>query len=105
MAHLPYYKLRSNAISFLDQQQIDINNVHSFFPNLSVIDDMDLNNDYRSFKAYEKGAEYILYSNIYNISDGIYDTIHLKYDVVKEFKKNSIFVKVLRKKDTKIRTN
>lgn len=99
LAHLPYYKLRNNAISYIDQQQIDIKNVHSFFPNLSVIDDMDLNNDYRRFKPYKHGAEYILYSNIYNISDEIYDTIHEKYDLVKEYKSHSIFVHILKKKE------
>ena len=98
LAHLPYYKLRKKAIIFLDKQQIDFNTVHSFFPNLSVIDDMDLNNDYRYFRPYEKDAEYIMYSNIYNIDDDVYDTISENYYSIKEFKNKSIFVRVLRKK-------
>ncbi len=98
LCHLPYYKLRKQAIEYLDKQKIDINKVHSFFPNTAIIDEIDLNGDYRSFKDYTEDAKYILYSNIYNVSDEVYDTIINEYDIVKEFGNSVIFIRIYKRK-------
>ena len=42
LAHLPYYKLRNNAILYLDHNNINFNEVCSFFPNTSCINEIDL---------------------------------------------------------------
>ena len=98
LAHLPYFKLRKQAIYYLDKQKIDINEVHSFFPNTSIIDNIDLNEDYRNFSNYIKEAEYVLYSNVYNINDETYDTLKDKYDLIKEFKNLTVFIRIYKKK-------
>lgn len=98
LAHLPYYKLREQAIHYLDKQEIAINEVHTFFPNTPTIDDIDLNEDYRNFSNYSKDAGYVLYSNVYNIGDDTYDTLTDKYTLIKEFKNLTVFVRIYKKK-------
>ena len=98
LGHLPYYKLRKQAIKYLDEQGININKVHSFFPNTTIIDNIDLNEDYRNFKNYSKDCKYVLYSNIYNINDEIYDSITNEYVQIKEFKNKTVFIKIYKKK-------
>jgi hypothetical protein len=94
LAHLPYYKLRKDAIQYLDVQGIDINEVHSFFPNTFVIDEIELNEDYRRFKDFEKDAIYVLYSNIFNISDEHYNYLISEYELIREFKSSSIYIRL-----------
>jgi hypothetical protein len=98
LGHLPYYELRKQAIKYIDEQDIGINNVHSFFPNTAKIDDIDLNGDFRRFPNYCAGAEYVLYSNIYNIVDEDYDTLIAEYDLIKEFKKSTVYVRLYKRK-------
>lgn len=94
LAHLPYYKLRKQAVKYLDSKNINIKNVASFFPNTASTDAIELNGDKRTFKKYEAGSKYVLYSNIYNINDTVYDNLKNKYFLMKEFKKNRIFIKI-----------
>lgn len=98
LGHLPYYKLRKQAIQYIDKQEIDIEKVHSFFPNLPTIDAIDLNKDYRSFKQYNENAQYVLYSNVYNVSDEAYDALTSKYDPIKEFKHSTVYVIIYKKR-------
>ena len=97
LAHLPYYDLRKQAINYIEEQNIDFNRVQSFFPNTALIDNIDLNGDTRNFENYSKGAEYVFYSNAYNISDEIYDAITNDYKLVKEFKKSTVFIKIYKR--------
>lgn len=99
LAHLPYYKLRQQAIGYLDNQKINFKDVDSFFPNYYSIEDIDLNNDKRFFDNYTLGnnSEYIFYSNIFNVDDDVYDYIMINYTVVKEFKNNGVYILLLKK--------
>ena len=97
LAHLPYYSLRKQAIAYFDEQKIEINEVETFFPDSNIIDDIDLNNDLRKFRRFEGGDGYVLYSNIHNVSDEIYDHLMGEYKLVKEFKSRGIFFKILEK--------
>lgn len=98
LAHLPYYSLRKQAIQYLDDQKIEINEVQTFFPDSNIMDDIDLNGDFRKFKKFEGDNGYVLYSNIHNVSDEIYNTLMAEYDLVKEFKSNSVFFRIYNKK-------
>ncbi len=102
LAHLPYYDLRKQAIQYLDTENIDINEVVTFFPNRAPIDNIDLNGDQRNFKSYKEKSEYVLYSNIYNIRDDIYDRLRNEYNLIKEFKSKSIFIKIYKIKATNL---
>lgn len=99
LAHLPYYKLRHQAIDYLDKEHIDFEQVQSFFPNLASIDQIDLNGDYRSFHYYEGKRKYIFYSNIFNVTDQEYDEIHNKanYKCIKHFESQQVFIDIFEK--------
>lgn len=98
IAHLPYYELRKNAIAYLDKNGIEINNVASFFPNLARFKYIDLTDDTRSFQRFEYLHEYVLYSNVYNISDEHLQRINQDYELVKEFTKHRVYIKIYTKK-------
>lgn len=99
LAHLPYYKLRQETLSYLDSNKIDFKDVDTFFPNYYSLDDIDLNNDKRYFDNYtiENKSKYILYSNIFNVDDNVYDFMMKHYTSIKEFKKNGVVFMVLKR--------
>ena len=99
LAHLPYYKLRLQAIDYLDNEKIDFKDVDSFFPNYYSLEDIDLSNDKRLFNNYTIGnnSKYIFYSNIFNVDDEVYDYMMANYIAVKEFKKNGVYILLMKK--------
>lgn len=99
LAHLPYYKLRHEAISYLNVHKINFKDVDTFFPNYYSLDDIDLNNDKRYFDNYNiaNGSKYILYSNIFNVDDDVYDYMMTHYTPIKEFKKNGVYFIVFKR--------
>ena len=97
LAHLPYFKLRHQAIQYLDQEKINFKEVTTFFPNVAVIDFIDLNNDSRNFNAYDGKSKYVFYSNLFNIDDETYDKLTSKYQIIKQFKNQGIYVLIFKK--------
>ena len=100
LAYLPHNKLRHQAIQYLDDENINFDQVSSFFPNANTLDDIDLNGDMRSFKKFTPGAEYVLYSNVYNISDEVYASLLEDYELVKEFREWRVYVHIYKIKET-----
>ena len=94
LAHHPYYELRKKAIAYLDQQQVDFNEVATFFPNTAAFSAIDLSDDERNFDTYSENAKYVFYSNIYNIDDPTYDKLLAEYEVVKTFSNNGIYITI-----------
>ena len=99
LAHLPYYKIRQQAIEYMDGQNIDIQNVQSFFPNTPVIDDIDLNHDFRRFMDFKNDRDFVFYSNVFNINDEDFNIIKSQYLIIKQFKKGPLHVDICRKKE------
>jgi hypothetical protein len=99
LAHHPYYALRTEAISYLDNQKIDFNKVQSFFPNTATLDRIDLNDDHRNLDTFDGTGDYIFYSNIYNCDDPTYDLImdKSKYTMLKRFENNGVFINIHQK--------
>ena len=97
LAHLPYYKLRSEAMTYLDSQRIDFKDVTSFFPNVASIDYIDLNNDQRNFDNFDSNSKYVFYSNIFNIDDATYYEI-TTYEVLKRFESKGVFITIYKKR-------
>ena len=99
LAHLPYYDLRHQAIAYLDKKQIDFKEVHSFFPNVASINQIDLNGDPRNFDNYDGKSNYVFYSNIYNITDKEYDEIHNLeyYKSIQHFENKGVFITIYKK--------
>ncbi len=94
LAHLPYYKLRDRAIEYLENKDIDFSETQSFFPNNSLIDYFDLNNDYRQFRDFNNTGEYVIYSNVYNISDEEYDQVKNEYELIKRFRLATVYIEI-----------
>lgn len=97
LAHLPYYKLRSQAIGYLDHEHINFKEVQSFFPNTATLDRIDLNNDPRNFDNFDGKSKYVFYSNIYNIDDNAYNKIINEYKVVKNFNNRGVYINICEK--------
>lgn len=67
LAHLPYYKLRKEALEYLDQTKLSLSRVSGSFPYYETGKCLDLTSDtVRYSQADPEIAEYILYSNISN---------------------------------------
>lgn len=98
LAHLPYYNLRTEAINYLDKKSIEIEDVGTFFPNVTKIDNVDLSGDMRSFTSFNGQNNYLFYSNVYNLSDEEYEIIDTKYTLVKQFNKFNIDVNIYKHK-------
>lgn len=98
VAHLPYYTLRKDAIQYLEHANIQIEDVASFFPNLGRFKDIDLIEDERSFSHFSGRNSYVLYANVYNVTDSDLDLISEDYKLIKVFKKHRICVKIYKRK-------
>ncbi len=98
LAHVPYHQLRTEAIEFLDKESIHIEQVGTFFPNYNSIDQIDLNGDHRKFDRFNDDNSYVLYSNVYNITDEQYDSLQRDYQEIKRFESFNIYISILKKK-------
>lgn len=98
LGHLPYYKVRHKTIEYMDNLDISHTEVQSFFPNNQIIDDIDLNNDHRYFADFNNLSEYVIYSNVFNISDEEHDLVKNEYSVIKHFRKGFIYMDICKKK-------
>ncbi len=99
LAHLPYYNLRLNAMEYINSEGIDYKQVASFFPNISTLDEIDLNGGQIHFSEYDGDNKYIFYSNVFNINDNAYDKIIYEYNIIKRFKKNGIYIWICKKRE------
>jgi hypothetical protein len=98
LAHVPYYNLRNNAINYLNKNNIEIEDVATFFPNRTTIDNVDLSGDMRSFASFNGQNNYLFYSNVYNLTNEEYEIIDTKYILVKQFNKYNIHVNIYKLK-------
>ena len=85
-------KLRKEAINYMDFHQIPIQETASFFPNATVIDNVDLSGDIRSFRKFNEKSRYVFYSNVYNLSDTEFKILDKDYTPIQEFRKRRIRV-------------
>jgi hypothetical protein len=99
LAHLPYYELRHQALTYFDKEKIEYNQVQSFFPNLATMNLIELNDDERRFTFYNGKGKFVFYSNIFNVSDPEYDEIHnpANYKCVKHFEHQQVFIDIFEK--------
>ena len=99
LAHLPYFKIRKQALEYLDNEKIDYQKVQSFFPNTSAINDVDLNYDKRGFMDFNNCSIYVIYSNVFNISDIDYNIVKSQYSVIKRFDHGFLHMDICKKKE------
>lgn len=97
LAHIPYWHLREEAIKYLDHNDIPIHKTASFFPNDTSIDNVELNNDDRSFQAFTGKEDYVLYSNVFNVKDARFKLLNENYSILSVFKNNGVRVEILKR--------
>lgn len=77
LAHLPYYPLRQEMIHYLEQENIQPEEVATDFPLRGRFGDLDATNDERHFASVDgEKRRYLIYSNIYNWSDERIDNLN-----------------------------
>ncbi|WP_460893716.1 hypothetical protein [Rufibacter soli] len=100
LAHLPYFELRQQMLTYLDQHKIPWQEVGSDFPNLAAPADTDLNQDHRTFPAKNLTTQsYILYSNVFNgFTDDELEDLQERWVVVKEVRDGQVYMRLYQKK-------
>jgi hypothetical protein len=100
LAHLPYFELRSEAISYLEQQHIPRSEVGSDFPNLAPLSQTDLLPDSVQFRSKDLQTDnYVLYSNIFNgFTDEELLELKTTWQPVKTWKKGLVKVILYQRK-------
>jgi len=99
-AHWPYFRLRDSAINYMANNRIQINSTASFFPNLANFDLINLSGDSCRFTPFTDSSSYVLYSNIYNVHDSVYNELFSdKWSEVTRIEKNRVRIHILKKND------
>ncbi len=96
LAHLPYWNLRHETIKYMEQQNIPVNETASFFSNYTTLDNVDHNNDQRSFLRFTGNESYVFYSNVYNLSDDEFTSLETNYQEIKSFQNGGITILLLK---------
>jgi hypothetical protein len=99
LAHVPYHSLRTQAIDFLDQEQISFEDVGTFFPNYNTQDQIDLNGDLRALSHFNKEHSFVFYSNVFNLTDENFDFIQENYTEIKRFASFQVYISILKRKE------
>jgi hypothetical protein len=92
LAHLPYWNLRQETIEYMEQQNIPINETASFFSNYTTLDNVDQNEDQRSFLRFTGNESYVFYSNVYNLSDEEFASLEINYQQIQSFQNRGITI-------------
>ena len=103
LAHLPYYELRNQMITFIDEKKIPYENIGTEFPNKGAFDFYDLSQRTEGFaeKDFETN-DYIFYSNVMNdFTDEELHQLGVNWQLIKSFKRG--FIEVNLYKNPKIK--
>ena len=95
---LPYFNLRNQAITYLNNNNINLNNVGTFFPNIYSNEEINLIGDTTTFAAFDSTNTYVLFANIYNQKPEQYQYILSNYTPIKHYENLGIWVEVLKRK-------
>jgi hypothetical protein len=100
LAHLPYYRLRTQMLTYLDQQQIPWEQVGSDFPNLASPAYTDLTQNHRHFLAKNLTTQlYILQSNVFNgFSDQELHALRHDWILVHELAQGQVYLRLYQRK-------
>lgn len=92
LAHLPYYKLRTKMLEYIDNQNIKPEEIGTAFPEIGAFKYKDLSGRIEGFVAKNlQTQDYILYSNIMNdFSDAEIDRLREEWKIVKKIENQGI---------------
>ena len=94
LAHVPYHSLRLKAIDYLNDEQIELKEVASFFPNCTSLDLIDFSGDQRSFAKFNGKNKYVFFATVYNPSDEELKRIDNNYTLLKQFNNFNIAITI-----------
>lgn len=100
--HWNYFNVRNKMLKYLNENEININNIGTFFPNTDSVKYIDLDTkDIRFKDANINEDNFILYSNAFNVEDVIIDALNTKkkWSIIKEFRLNRIYLRLYKKND------
>lgn len=88
LAYLPYPPLRNKMMKYMEKEGIPICETGSGFPNLSVIDFIDLNGNMLAFTEKNLNANrYVFWSNVFNdFSDSEIEELKSRWIKIKELR-------------------
>ncbi len=92
LAHMPYFKLRNQALDYMQENNIPLSKTATYFPNATPPDNVDLNGNLENFEAYNATNEYFFYSNVYNLTDEMLQNLDENYQLIKTFKKKGVYI-------------
>lgn len=98
LAHWPYFELKKQALSFIEQESISVDSVGAVFPCDKPFDVTDLGQDTRKFasKNLEKN-EYVLYGNVFNDFTDAEASALSTWTVQKEWKNGQVWLILLKR--------
>lgn len=99
LAHLPYHRLRSEMIDFIEKEKIPFQNVGTAFPNINTGENLLLNGDERQFaeKNFSRN-EYMLASNIFNdFSEEDYKILDREWQPLKTVIRGGVWMKLYKR--------
>lgn len=101
LAHVPYYTLRNQMLSYVKQKSIPYSEIGTEFPNLATFKYIDLADEDIGFvKKDLKSNRFVFYSNIMNdFTDEEIDVLYNNWTVEKELKLFGIKVILFRNPD------
>ncbi len=94
LAHLPYYALRSDMIQYIEQENIEFEQVGTVFPEIGERKFKELNDLELGFVPVSLNEnQYIFYASVMNdFSDEVLETLENEWIVLKQLKKGRIEV-------------
>jgi hypothetical protein len=97
LGHLPYYKLRQQAVEFVKQNNIDPSGMSFFFPGTQAGKYIELNDSEMSFAGFDLSQNaYATCSNIANRDVALTNEIVNHWQLVKEFSNCGIYIRIYR---------
>lgn len=95
LASLPYWKLRQQVLTYIDNQNIPYEEVFFDFPFGSCSDDVDLNGDKRAYAKDLNKATYFVASNVCNFNDETLKNIKT-YSPIFHTEKRGVYITLYR---------
>lgn len=100
LSHLPFHRLRRDAMTYIEAQKIDFREVGSTFPNLGSGEQVMLNGDERRFSPKDWAHNrYFMASNIFNdITDEDFRVLASEWVLEMRWQQAGVWIELYRKK-------
>lgn len=95
LAHLPYFKIRKEGINYLKSNNIPLEQVGTFFPNIASLEIIDLDNDSQQFEKFNGTNNYLFTSNVYYEYDNKKDIPN--YKSIKKIERLGIVIEIYKR--------